>query len=956
MEHSGGTPSVVTHRVEALVVGSGFGGAVTSCRLALAGFQVVVLERGRRYAPGDLPSLPSAGELLPDSSRWIHAHDRGLWDVVDLGPLRSVQAAGLGGGSLVYANVHLRPDVGFFDVGWPPEFASESARAELERAFDRAAAMLDVAVYPERLARRTPKSLAFDRLGGEACVSPPLAVTFDEPDSKKNAFGLPQTACTGCGACCSGCNVGAKNTLDRNYLALAEQAGAAIHTLTEVVRIEELPASAGARYRVIAEDHLAGGREVHYETSHLFLCAGAVHTTRLLAKSFGARLPAVGKNFFGNGDAIAMIYGTDVPLEPQLGPTITRAIVHRAPASSDREPATWFMIQDGGYTAALHDAFGALRSPLLGGLNRFHEPRGTEFPPLDVEPWGERASPRDPHGAVQASLSTVLLRGVDDRAFLERLVPPWLRGALDRLLGRLREGERSLIGATIDGIPDRFVAAFRAEYDARLRDGRLGSSGGLERLFARLFASTMGWLLGFRTFRAALVETSRLAFESAIGIDETNRGRAASDAIRRALALDSLPPGSTLGPTRTSDERLRDPSRRLMLLAMGDDGGFPRDLAYADERFVATERGSDRIYTLEQRVFRDVASTVGGELRLNPLYSLERETITVHAQGGCGMGATSATSVTDHEGAVHGLAGLHVMDAAAFPRPVGVNPSATIAAIAERNVARFVARASTEAHRTRAEELAREFPFGDAFAARWRARPEKASTLVNLRIPPGLSAKPPSSQPIGLRFEERMSGFVASGAMPMTLDDYESLSGRGRDQAGRLTLELEASIDDLAAFADAPRHLVRLEGTVILVDGSSKRRFELVQGRSQLDLMKPTRNGIGRSMTYSIVADGLTLEGTKVITDDAGFDAWEDTTRLFVTAKVPGEPDRHGIVRLSMEDFLQKMLPSFDVSGTADDARRIAAITTFGSFFFSNLQKVYLPMLPSLLAMPRGAR
>src|SRR5262245_14328896 len=109
-------------RFEAVVVGSGFGGAVTACRLAQAGFDVCVLERGRRYEAGDFPTVPlgrrnetdaeaeQPGGFDPprDFSRWLWPIDQGIWDIRDLGELVGFQAAGYGGGSLVYANVHLR--------------------------------------------------------------------------------------------------------------------------------------------------------------------------------------------------------------------------------------------------------------------------------------------------------------------------------------------------------------------------------------------------------------------------------------------------------------------------------------------------------------------------------------------------------------------------------------------------------------------------------------------------------------------------------------------------------------------------------------------------------------------------------------------------------------------------------------------------------------------------------
>src|SRR5437899_6275131 len=105
--------------IDAIVVGSGFGGAVTACRLSQAGFNVLVLERGRRYEAKDFPSLLHDDMLLPDLRHWRWQSEHGLWDILDLEELISVQAAGYGGGSLIYANVHIRPPPAVFNDKWP---------------------------------------------------------------------------------------------------------------------------------------------------------------------------------------------------------------------------------------------------------------------------------------------------------------------------------------------------------------------------------------------------------------------------------------------------------------------------------------------------------------------------------------------------------------------------------------------------------------------------------------------------------------------------------------------------------------------------------------------------------------------------------------------------------------------------------------------------------------------
>ena len=142
---------------DAIVIGTGFGGAVTACRLIEAKLDVCVLERGRRYLPGDFPVNPERGNLhdddltqpedrtlnraLMDMKRNMWSYDHGLWDIRDLGDIVSFHAAGYGGGSLNYANVHLRPPEDAFD-SWPIK------RKDLDEYFNLAAYMLDVNPLP----------------------------------------------------------------------------------------------------------------------------------------------------------------------------------------------------------------------------------------------------------------------------------------------------------------------------------------------------------------------------------------------------------------------------------------------------------------------------------------------------------------------------------------------------------------------------------------------------------------------------------------------------------------------------------------------------------------------------------------------------------------------------------------------------------------------------------------
>jgi cholesterol oxidase len=343
-------------RYDALVIGSGFGGAVATCRLAQAGVDVAVVERGRRWRPG---SFPRDVSRLDDGWLWMCNH--GLYDGLPLSDIFAVRAAGYGGGSLVYANVAARPPAEVFDGRWPPGVD----RASLEPYFDLASTMLDVRPLPLDLPGGIPAKTrlmarAADRLGhADGFLRPNLAVTFrDEGPGQVNAFGVPQRGCTLCGECDIGCNVGAKNTLDLTYLAEAERHGAAVGVRTEAVFVGR----EGRGYTVRLREHgrLGAGRsgvERDVSARYVFLAAGALGTTELLLRSRDQYRtlphlpPALGSGYSGNGDFLSFGVGLREDFRPSHGPTITTATVLRAGEPGVDEH--WMVLEDGGYSRHL---------------------------------------------------------------------------------------------------------------------------------------------------------------------------------------------------------------------------------------------------------------------------------------------------------------------------------------------------------------------------------------------------------------------------------------------------------------------------------------------------------------------------------------------------------------------------------------------------------------------------
>ncbi|MBR7741843.1 GMC family oxidoreductase [Phycicoccus sp. BSK3Z-2] len=337
---------------DVIVVGSGFGGAVAAARLAQAGQNVVVLERGRRWPAGSFPRRPDL------DAGWLWEKGGGLYDIRWLDRMAVVQAAGLGGGSLAYANVFARPAQAVMDTSTAPHMA----RSLLDPYYDLAAHMLQVSTMPpDPASGRDPErtrlfeDVTRDLDVAEATVRPLLAVTFGDPDTERpNAHGVQQRGCRFVGECVIGCNHGAKNSLDMNYLAVAEREGATIVTGAEARRLERLDDG----WAVITSATDDTSQERRYTATRLVLAAGAVATTELLlrARDVDGTLPGLsptlGHGFSGNGDFLATTNQRHGTGDLTRGPTITTTTV--LDVWEGRAPV-WFQVQDGAIPPPLQD-------------------------------------------------------------------------------------------------------------------------------------------------------------------------------------------------------------------------------------------------------------------------------------------------------------------------------------------------------------------------------------------------------------------------------------------------------------------------------------------------------------------------------------------------------------------------------------------------------------------------
>ncbi|UZN04654.1 GMC oxidoreductase [Cellulomonas sp. S1-8] len=723
--------------VDALVVGSGFGASVAAYRLATGGRSVVVMERGRAYAPGDFARTPAQmGRSFWDPSEQLY----GLFDAWTFRGLEGLVSSGLGGGSLIYANVLLRKDERWFVHESPlPGGGYEHwplSRADLDPHYDEVERMLHPTPYPYQ---DTPKTLAVERAAvelGMPAMRPPLAVTFGLPgqqptpgrDLPPAAYGSvhaergARRTCTLCGECDLGCNSGAKNSLDHTYLSAAAHAGADLRTLHEVRGVRPLD---GGGYRVtyLVHDPTSDGAtatrdlpERHLLARRVVLGAGSFGTTFLLLRnraSLPALGPALGTRFSGNGDLLTLLLnctrdGRPLAVDGGTGPVITTAV--RTPDALDGGQATGrgAYIEDAGFPGFMG---WLVETAQLRSVAR----RAAAFA------WQVVRKRTFAHGRSNISADLAALLGD----------------------GHLSSGSLPLLGMGRD-IPDGRMS---------LHDGRLA-------------------------------------------VDWT---------------------------TATSQEYFAD--LRARMAAIG--------------------------------------AQLGADMEDNPLWWVKR-VVTVHPLGGAPVGRHVGEGVCDEHGEVRGHRGLHVVDGAAMPGPVGANPALTIAAMADRACTRM---------------LAQDWS--------WARTPGRAAPADAAAARP---AQTPARPPRSVAFTERMTGAFALGET-----DPHRGAALGRSRRTRLTFVLTITADDVEAFVDDPLH--RAEATGHVDCDALGGRLEVSRGWFSL-FVHP--HGVpGRRMLYRLwlrdaAGSPLTLVGAKHVEDDPGLDVWADTTTLLVrvlVGHVPPPPD-----------------------------------------------------------------
>lgn len=307
--------SEVRTQYDAVVIGSGYGGGVAASRLARAGLKVAVLERGREFLPGEFPATVLAAQRetqIALAGRHIGS-STALFDIRVGRDVHVVTGCGVGGTSLINANVCLNPDpIVFEDERWP-----EAVRRDhtLNIGFHRARDMLAPEPLPERSTPLKLKALekAAEAIGRSA-ERVPLHITFKDQVTRA---GVEQRACTECGDCMSGCNVGAKTTVHSTYLADAVNHGAEIFEGARVRYVERRPDGMWRAVFVVAGDKPRAVPHRSVLAPIVVLAAGTLGSNEILMRSRerGLRLSEqLGKRISTNADAIAFGYDNDIPV------------------------------------------------------------------------------------------------------------------------------------------------------------------------------------------------------------------------------------------------------------------------------------------------------------------------------------------------------------------------------------------------------------------------------------------------------------------------------------------------------------------------------------------------------------------------------------------------------------------------------------------------------------------
>ena len=290
----------MAHEFDVVVIGSGFGGSVAALRLREKGYSVAVLEAGRRFEDKDFPK--TSWRLR----KFLFAPALGLYGIQRIHALPDVLilcGAGVGGGSLVYANTLYQPGDKYFD---DPQWKSITDwKSELTPFYELARRMLGVETNPYFSPSDQAMKDVADQMGvGHTFTLAPLGIHFgkgegvESPDPYFGGVGPARTGCTNCGSCMTGCRHNAKNTLPKNYLGLAEKAGAEVFPLTTATKLEQ---RGDGSWKITTKktNDVFGSRGKTFIARDVVMAAGTYNTQKLMHTFKATTLPKI-SDFLGN--------------------------------------------------------------------------------------------------------------------------------------------------------------------------------------------------------------------------------------------------------------------------------------------------------------------------------------------------------------------------------------------------------------------------------------------------------------------------------------------------------------------------------------------------------------------------------------------------------------------------------------------------------------------------------
>ena len=867
--------SHIGEEYQAVVIGSGYGGGVAASRLSRAGQRVCVLERGREILPGEYPDdlFEANDEFQIDTVEGRIGSRLGMFDYRSNEDVNVLVGCGLGGTSLINANVSLEMKPGLFEEeGWPEVFRQNPDI--LDPYYQRARMMLGAQPYPEHYPPLN-KLEALERsarmLGkAENFYRPPLNVNFV---TQTNRFGVDQAACNGCGDCTSGCNVTAKNTTLMNYLPDAAAHGAEIYTKAHVDYLERQDGRWIIHYTACDATPEVKATVV---ADIVVLAAGSLGSTEILLRSreHGLSLSTeLGKRFSGNGDVLGFGYNCYWK--------------SRSAGSGDPVSATDKEIDFEALLAVVDDL-------VEGDVESMQMPDEVENPlslngiGIGTDAEQIEAGNRVPPGPCIAGIIDLRdsRRPIDQLVIEEGVIPSTLAPILAPAM---------MFGGMLVG--DFFRYGFK-EGQSRLIDakslGDLIEKGGADIATSLAEASYSGPTSRTQTYLVMSRDSAggqlMLGDNGRVRVHWPQAGR--SDEIQRdndwLRAATQAVHGQYIPNPLWSDAV----GRKLVTVhplggcAMADSG----TLGVVNDRCQVYIGNStdvhDGLYVCD-------GSVMPGPVGVNPLL-----TITAVAERACTLMAETL-----------GWPAVNLT----LPEPQPLPKGTRILTIENA--------AKSDRQQTQRELADKQSPL-------WKTLKEEADQWIDDigdrigdRTKENIENQP-DNWIHSLGFSEEMRGFFSACSEVTGLDaqrrligPYEVASRFGEVQKNPMVGRFVVDIPDIDAFADSPNHPGKLGGTIIC-PSLSHEPMQLSRGRFEL-----LKEDADRVETWLMVYEGvleradappMKFEARKVLDEKADSHWWTDVTTLFVDVRDSrdetgaGSLIGRGILHLSIDDLIRQ--------------------------------------------------